>query len=168
MVIEAEWEDMRRTNSPRDIFICCAHYFQLNLDETSLLCNEVELNIIGRNDKSPHDKNCSDVRFSTAVLRVGSAAGVNGTVIFLTKGEKVHPRLRGRNLVTKYRLLEGSFVIPKKVGYMDDNTWAKVVKGVAPGIRKMAVRNVAFVCSILFSTYLTLHLFSSKLSADDS
>ena len=25
MMIEAESEDMRRTNSPRDIFICCAH-----------------------------------------------------------------------------------------------------------------------------------------------
>ena len=32
MMIEAEWEDMWRTNSPRDIFICYAHYFQLNLD----------------------------------------------------------------------------------------------------------------------------------------
>ena len=26
MMIEAEWEDMRRTNSPRDIFIRYAHY----------------------------------------------------------------------------------------------------------------------------------------------
>ena len=39
-MIEAEWEDMRQSNSPRDIFIRFAHYFQLNLDETSLLCNE--------------------------------------------------------------------------------------------------------------------------------
>ena len=31
---------------------------------------------------------------------------------------------------------------------MDDETWAKVVKVVAPGIRKMAVSNVVFVCSI--------------------
>ena len=58
-------------------------------------------------------------------------------------------------------------MIPNKAAYMDDETWAKVVKVVAPGIRKMAVRNVAFVCSNLFSTYLTLHLFSSKLSEDD-
>ena len=59
-------------------------------------------------------------------------------------------------------------MIPNKAAYMDDKTWTKVVKVVAPGIRKMAVRNVAFVCSILFSTYLTLHLCSLKLSADDS
>ena len=94
--------------------------------------------------------------------------GVNGQVIFLAKGEKVHPRLRDNNLATKYGLPEGSCVIPNKAAYMDEDTWAKVVNVVAPGIRKMAVRNVAFACSILFFTYLTIHLCSSKLSADDS
>ena len=92
---------------------------------------------------------------------------MNGPVIFLTKGEMVHPSLRGNNLVTKYGLPEGYCVIPNKASYMDDETWAKVVKLVAPGIRKMAVINVAFVSSILFSTYLTLHLCSSKFSADN-
>ena len=93
---------------------------------------------------------------------------MNDPVIFLAKGTNFHPRLRGNNLVTKYGLPEGSCVIPNKAAYMDDETWAKVVKVVAPGIRKMMVRNVAFVCSILFSTYLTRHLCSSKFSADDS
>ena len=79
----------------------------------------------------------------------------------------MHPRLRYNNFVTKYVLPEGSFVIPNKVAYMDDGTWVKVVKVVAPGIRKMAVINVAFVCSNSFYSYLTLHLCSSKLSADD-
>ena len=83
---------------------------------------------------------------------------MNGPVIFMAKGKKVHPRLRGNNLVTKYRFTEESCVIPNKEAYMDDETWAKVLKVVAPGIRKMAVINVAFVFSILFSTYLTLHL----------
>ena len=32
MIIEAEWEDLRQTNSPHDIFIHYAHYFQFNLD----------------------------------------------------------------------------------------------------------------------------------------
>ena len=98
---------MRRTNSPRDIFIRYAHFFQLNLDESCFLCNEGELKIIGDNDKPRHDKNCSDSRFSITVLRVGSAAGVNGPVIFLAKGTKVHPRMRGNNLVNKYGLPEG-------------------------------------------------------------
>ena len=93
---------------------------------------------------------------------------MNSPVIFLAKGTKVHTRLRGNNLVTKYGFPEGSCVIPNKAAYMDDETWAKVVKVVACVIRKMAVINVDFVCSILFSTYLTLHLFSSKFSADYS
>ena len=83
MMIEAEWEDMRRTKSPRDIFIRYAHYFQLNLDENCFLCNEGELKIIGDNDKTRHGKNCSDSGFSITFLRVGSAAGVNGPVIFM-------------------------------------------------------------------------------------
>ena len=138
----------------------------MNLDETCFLCNECELNIIGDNDKPRHDKNCSDSRFSITFLRVGSAAGANGPVISISRGAKVHPRLRGKNLVTKYGFSEGSCVIPNKEAYMDDETREKVVKVVAPDIRKMAVRNVAFFCSILFSTYLTLHLCYSKLSAD--
>ena len=52
--------------------------------------------------------------------------------------------LRGNTLVTKYGFPEGYCVIPKKAAYMDDETWAKVVKVVDPGIRKMAVINVAF------------------------
>ena len=92
------------------------------MDETCFLCNEGELKIIGGNDKPRHNKNCSDSWFSIAVLSVGSAAGVNSTVIFLAKGEKLYPRLRGNNLVTKYGLPEGSFVIPNKVSYMDDET----------------------------------------------
>ena len=83
---------------------------------------------------------------------------MNGPVIFMSKGEKVHTRLRGNNLVTKYILPEESCVIPNKAEYMDDKTWENVVKVVAPGIRKMAVSNVDFVCSILFSTYLTLNI----------
>ena len=69
---------------------------------------------------------------------------MNGPVIFLSKGTKVHPRLRGNNLVTKYGFPEGYCVIPNKAAYMDDETWAKLVKVVAPGIRKIDVINVAF------------------------
>ena len=91
---------------------------------------------------------------------------MNGPVIFLEKGTTVHPRLRGKNLVAKYRFLEGYSVIPNKAAYMDDDTWAKMVKVVAPGIRKMVVSNVAVVCSILFLNYLNIHICSFKLSAD--
>ena len=33
------------------------HYFQLNLDETSFLCNEVDLKVVRGKDKPRHDKN---------------------------------------------------------------------------------------------------------------
>ena len=56
MMVEAEWEDLRQTNSPCDIFIHDAHFFQLNLDETCILCNEVELKIIGGKDKPRYEK----------------------------------------------------------------------------------------------------------------
>ena len=70
------------------------------MGETCFLCNEGELNIIGGNNKPRHDKNCSDSRFLIIVLRVGIAAGVNGPVIFLSKREKLHPRMRGNNYIT--------------------------------------------------------------------
>ena len=38
---------------------------------------------------------------------------MNGLVIFLEKGSKVQPRLRGKNLVTRYVHLEGYCVIKK-------------------------------------------------------
>ena len=93
---------------------------------------------------------------------------MNNPMIFLKKGENVHPRLRGNNLVNKYIFPEIYCVIPNKAAYMDDKTWSKLLKVVDPGIRKMAVRNAAFVCFILFSTYLNLHLYHSKFSAEYS
>ena len=94
----------------------------MNSDETSFLCNESEIKSLWSKDKSRYDKHFSNSRFSATVLWVGSAAGVNGTVMFMVKGEKVHPRIRGTNLVTRYGLPEGSYVIPKKSAYMDDET----------------------------------------------
>ena len=57
-------------------------------------------------------------------------------MIFLAKGEKVHPRLSGTNMVIRYGLSEGTCVIPKKAAYMYGETWKKVVKVVSPGITK--------------------------------
>ena len=88
-------------------------------------------------------------------------------MIFIANGTKVHPRLRGVNLVTQYKLLEGSCVIPNKAAYMDDETWEKVMKVVTPGIIKIKVSNVDYVLPILFSVYLTLHICPSKFSAGD-
>ena len=93
---------------------------------------------------------------------------MNGPVIFLAKGTKAHPSIRGTNLVTTYIFSEGSCVIPNKVSYMDDETWAKVVKVVSPRIRKIKASNFACVLPNLFSLYITLHIYLYKSSADDS
>ena len=92
---------------------------------------------------------------------------MNGPVIFLEEGTSVQPRLRGTNLVTRYRFPEGSCDIPNKAAYMDDETWEKVVKLADPVIRKKKVRNVACVFHILFYIPLTLRLYPSEFSADD-
>ena len=91
-----------------------------------------KLKVIGIKDKPRYDKNCSGSRFSLTLLRVGSASGANGPVIFLANGTKVHPRLVCTNLVTRYVFTEGYYVIPNKAAYMDDETLAKVVKVVSP------------------------------------
>ena len=114
MIIEEKWEYLRCKNSTRDILNCFAHYFQLNLDETYFLCNEVELKVVRSKYKPLQEEKCSDSRFSTTVLRVGIVAGMNGPVIFLEKGTNVHPRIRDNNLVARKGLPEGSCVIPKK------------------------------------------------------
>ena len=85
----------------------------------------------------------------------------------MAMGKKVHPRLRGKNLATRYGFTEVSCVIPNKASYMDDETWEKVLKVVAPGIRKMRVSNVACVLPILLSIYLILPFCPYKFSADD-
>ena len=85
----------------------------MNLYETCFFCNEGELRIIGDNDKTHHDKNCSDSRFSITVLWIRIAVGVNGPVLFLEKWKKVHPRMIGNNLVNIYEFPEGYRVIKK-------------------------------------------------------
>ena len=90
--------------------------------------------------------------------------GVNAPVIFLVKGANVHHRLRGENLEG---FPEVSCAILNKSAYMDDEAWSKVIKVVAPGIRKIKLITFACALPILFSIYLTLRICTSKLSGDD-
>ena len=110
--------------------------------------------VIWCKEKHRHDKKISDSSFPITFLRVGNTACVNGPVISLTKGASVHPSLIGNDLVTRYGFPEGSCVITKKGVYADDETWAKVVKVVAPGIRKFKARDFTF----LFFLFYSLHI----------
>eukprot|EP00957_Ditylum_brightwellii_P040976 3102207-Ditylum_brightwellii.AAC.1 len=79
----------------------------------------------------------ADCQTFVTVLCVGSAASVNGPVIFVPKGKEVLWCFKGDRLHSIYGLVEGSCVIPNKNDYIDDDTWLKVVKRLAPAIRKM-------------------------------
>ena len=78
---------------------------------------------------------------------------MNGPVIVLVKGTKVHHRLKGTNLLTRYGFSEGSCFIPNKAAYMDDDTLEKVVKVVSPGFRKMKVVDVSCFF-LIYSLYI--------------
>ena len=76
----------------------------------------------------------------------------------------MHPKFRGANSLIWYGLIEGSCVIPNKAVYMDDDIWSKLVKMLAPAIRKMTVSSFSCMCPILLNIYLNIHLCSTKLS----
>ena len=122
MMIQAEWEDLRQKNSSCDIFTRFTHYFQLNFYETYFVCNQGQIKVIGSKYKPRHEKNLSESRFSITVLWVGIVSGVNGSVIILAKGKKLHPRIIGTKLVTRYVFPEGYCVTPNKATYTYDNT----------------------------------------------
>ena len=63
--------------------------------------------------------------------------------------------------VPTWRIPEVPCAIPNKAAYMHDETREKVVKVVASDIRKMKLSNYAFIFTILFSIYLTLHICPS-------
>ena len=142
---------MRHLNSPCDLFVTVAEYFQLNLDETCFVCSNGILRILGDSECKHHDNNVADNGVSITVLCVGSAGGVNGPVIFIAKGTSVHPWFSGDSLEKKYGLSVGSCVIPNKTAYMDDETWMKCVEVLAPAIHQMEV-SMFFVfvyCSVI-------------------
>ena len=78
----------------------------------------------------------SDARFSITLLRVGSAAGVDGPLIILTKGESLEFRLLS-NIVKNYGCPPGSCVIPTPTAYMTDEVWLKILPSLLKGSRQM-------------------------------
>ena len=121
------------------------------------------LRVVGAAERKKHDKNAGDSRILVTMVRVGCAAGVNGPVVFLAKGEVMSCKaLEDRNLVEGYGLPEGSSVIMTESGYMTEESWKTTVKALAPALRKMPV---SFVCSFYFTVefILTLSLLLSHL-----
>eukprot|EP00957_Ditylum_brightwellii_P204708 15340482-Ditylum_brightwellii.AAC.1 len=95
----------------------------------------------------------ADCQESVTSLCTGAAAGVNGPVIFLTKGKEVHCSFRENKLHTMFGLPEGSYVIANGTGYMDNETWLKVVKLLAPATRKMKIKTLTKYFKLLSLSY---------------
>ena len=111
-------------------------------------------------------KNSIYSRFSITPHRVDITVGGNFTVIFLAKGTLVHSRLKGTNLITKYGLAEWYCVIPNKVSYTNDETWAMWWKWYPLLLEKWGW---VFSCvlSILLSICLNSHICTSKLCTEN-
>ena len=118
-------------------FVKKAPYFQLNLDKSCFMASDGTVNVLAGVNRKKHNLNLADCQELVTTLHTGAAAGVNGPVIFLTKGREVHCSFRGNRLHTVFGLPEGSCVIANGMGYMDNETWLKVEKILAQAIRKM-------------------------------
>ena len=64
---------------------------------------------------------------------------MNGPVVFLVQGQSIHKRFTPERMVKYFGLLPGSCCLANPSGYMDDETWAKVVEIIVPAIRLMKV-----------------------------
>ena len=88
-------------------------FFIWNLDESGFQANDSVLRVIGEKRRKL-EKNCSDLRLSVTVVRVGCAGGDDGPVIFLLKGKKKNKILSDRWLLSQ-GLPVGSTVIMTEV-----------------------------------------------------
>ena len=60
-MIDAEWEHLRKVNTPSEKFVSLQEHFQFNIDESCFMCSDSVLKIIGDGSKKKHDKNTSDM-----------------------------------------------------------------------------------------------------------
>ena len=142
-LIENEWRYLRNVNQPLNVFKKEHKHCQLNLDEACFMCSDGILKILGDAHRPRHDKNTADNRVSVTSVRIGSAGGSNGPVVFLAVGNKgegsVNKLFRNKRLEDVYGLPKGSCVLCNASAFMDDATRLEVVNQVAPAIRVMPV-----------------------------
>jgi hypothetical protein len=112
--------------------------FTVNLDESCFMGSEGVLRIIGSAARKKHEKNTSDSRQSITIVRVGSAAGVEGPRIFLAKGvDLTAESMLKKNFARIHKAPIGSFVEMTPNAYMTNEVWMKIVPHLCDGIRAM-------------------------------
>ena len=93
--------------------------FTVNLDESCFMGSEGVLRVIGSAARKKHEKNTSDSRQSITIVRVGSAAGVEGPRIFLAKGvDLTAESMLKKNFARIHKAPIGSFVEMTPNAYM--------------------------------------------------
>jgi hypothetical protein len=119
-------------------FVKLMDCFTVNLDESYFMGSEGVLRVIGSAAQKKHKKNTSDSCQSITVVRVGSAAGVEGPHIFLAKGvELTMESLQKNHFACIHKAPIGSFVEMTPNAYMTNEVWIKITPHLCDGIRAM-------------------------------
>ena len=71
------------------------------------------------------------------MLWSGSATGLDGPIFFIVNGKEVKKYFTPQNIVETYSFPEVLSAFMNDSGYMDDETWTKVVAVLVPVIQKM-------------------------------
>jgi hypothetical protein len=112
--------------------------FTVNLDETCFMASEGILQVIGSAARKKHEKNTLNSRQSIMVVRVGSAAGVEGLRIFLAKEKELTTELMHKNnFACVHKAPIGSYVMMTPNAYMTNEAWMEITPSLCNGIRAM-------------------------------
>lgn len=113
---------------PSDEFKKNHAYFQLNLDEECVMGSDGSVKVIASIFGKKVQKNMDDYKGSISVIRIGSAAGIDGPVFFLCAGKDesmILSVLCGD--LKRHGLPTGSKVICTPTAYLTDDAWIEVV-----------------------------------------
>ncbi len=113
-------------------------FFTVNLDETCFMASKSHLHVIGSAAKKKHEKNTADSNQSIAVVRLGSAAGVEGPRIYLAKGKELTvTSMTDKNFARIHKAPTGSYVKMTPNAYMTNEVWLDIAPSLCKGIRSM-------------------------------
>jgi hypothetical protein len=91
-ILESVWGEVKRYNnnnydvtSDKKPFASIMPYFWLNFDETCIIASDGNVRVLSGKETKTTSRIMSDSQLSITILRVGSAAGCDGPLIFLVE-----------------------------------------------------------------------------------
>ena len=139
--LEEGFADQRRLNLPADEFDDLKDHFTGNFDETCFMSNaHGDIKVVATNKKIKTEKISDDCRASITSCRTGTAAGTQGSFIFLAKGTTInHKCYKGDLHNGNSDIPKHSKVIMTPTAYMTDEVWGEFAEDLCKGIRAMPV-----------------------------